>query len=441
MKQCTKCQNEFSSYEKQNRKYCSKACYQTDRGGLIKQCKYCNDNFRTIPYKVDQGHGRFCSTKCQYAAREKKVVLLCDFCGGIFERVPSKVKEGRNFCSQKCLAKSNLKRISNQCAVCNKSFEVTPSNQGKKYCSVECRNINKRKRLSIVCSYCNNTFEVTPSTLRKFCSQECANAAKMKRIKRNCEWCNEVFDALPCEIAKGGGRFCSLNCFGFYNTNKRYSIVQLKKEPKIINWSEGIAYLIGLITSDGTLRKFRQSIKIGSKDLEMIENVQSIVYEEITGRKNKIVYEEKKLIKTGKVFPAYSYSFTSRQFYQFCIDLGLMPNKSLILEELIIPDSYFAHFLRGVVDGDGCYYPRKQYHKTYLYITIASGSYPFLLWLKSKCQLCLKTKGGSISNKKTKYDLSFTATNSIKIIEGIYSKANYFLSRKKNIADPFLNKG
>jgi hypothetical protein len=86
-------------------------------------------------------------------------------------------------------------------------------------------------------------------------------------------------------------------------------------------------------------------------------------------------------------------------FYDFLLDTGLTPNKSLTLGRLNIPGKFFADFLRGCFDGDGCIYGviDKRWKNSYMYyITFSSASRGFTNWLAESIKQQLPQTGGCV---------------------------------------------
>lgn len=220
----------------------------------------------------------------------------------------------------------------------------------------------------------------------------------------------------------------------FYRQLK-YKYQSTKEAAKIIHWSRKLSYLLGIIASDGTLRKDRKLIKISSNDYDLLEEIRDFVYEAITGSLLKIKCNKKTM--NGKIFYNYTYAFTSELFYNFCLDIGIIPNKSLTLGELKIPDAYFSDFLRGVIDGDGGYNIIKRNYpvRTIFYINtrIISGSFIFLSWLN---QMVFKNLGfyGSIVLPKGNLNTSTLFwskdVENNEIFKYIYSNCDIYLHRK-----------
>jgi len=293
--------------------------------------------------------------------------------------------------------------------------------------------------IGVKCEICGKSF--SRKTGGRFCSRDCHNKSGRKEI--TCPWCKKEFTVRKSSKAI----FDSYSCKGFYYSSLKNGIVQIKSEKKNIQWSDNIAYLIGLIASDGTLRKYRKCIRIASKDMQQLENVQQIVCDEITGRKNKIIPEHKKV--GDKVFITNSYQFTSKVFYEFCENIGIMPNKSLILGNIDIPEKHFSHFLRGIIDGDGNYNILRREYKTYkvnhIHIRVISGSFLFVDWLNEECTRIFNIQKGTIVKEirkapnHNKYTLFWSNKRAVTtLLEKIYSGDSYFLERKKNTIDSAL---
>lgn len=70
-----------------------------------RRCKQCGEMFRPLPSKLKEGKGKFCSQRCGWIFRRRKITLNCKVCGKEFKRKPANVKCNRNkryFCSRKC---------------------------------------------------------------------------------------------------------------------------------------------------------------------------------------------------------------------------------------------------------------------------------------------------------------------------------------------------
>lgn len=70
---------------------------------MFVKCKICGKEFRTIPSRIKEGRGKYCSPKCYYKSIGETVYCKCKVCGKIFI-IPLSAKErGRGkYCSKKC---------------------------------------------------------------------------------------------------------------------------------------------------------------------------------------------------------------------------------------------------------------------------------------------------------------------------------------------------
>lgn len=104
--------------------------------------------------------------------------------------------------------------------------------------------------------------------------------------------------------------------------------------------TEDIAWILGLIWTDGNLCRYRTSIT--SKDVDMLLNVESLLLGNclVRQRKNPKYYDV--------ILNSRHASFTLRK-------LGLKESKSLTIEWPVgLDENLVGAFLRGVIDGDGC---------------------------------------------------------------------------------------
>ncbi len=122
-----------------------------------------------------------------------------------------------------------------------------------------------------------------------------------------------------------------------------------------------------------------------------------------------------------------------------------MPNKSLILKGLVIPDRFFRDFLRGLIDGDGgiLRWVHTTNFREQWVLRIASGSREFLEWLKDRIEDIFKTKGKIYqeSIRRTQFRLKYGKMAARKILENYYYKDVFGLKRKLDLAKTIRLKG
>ncbi len=191
-----------------------------------------------------------------------------------------------------------------------------------------------------------------------------------------------------------------------------------------IKWSADFAYAICLLVTDGSLSKDGRHISFTSKDKEMMENFQrSLKVMCHIGKKSSGSVNEKKyyVIQIGDVL-----------FYEFLLNIGLMPNKSRILENIKIPDKYFFHFLRGHFDGDGTFYsyfdPRWK-SSFMFYLTFISASEKHIIWLRKTISRLAKVDG-HFGKSNSVYRVRYAKAESLRLLQKMYDNASISLSRK-----------
>jgi LAGLIDADG DNA endonuclease family protein len=194
-----------------------------------------------------------------------------------------------------------------------------------------------------------------------------------------------------------------------------------------MKWSSDLAYVVGLITTDGSLSNDGRHINLTSKDKEQIETFASILH-----LNNKIG------LKVGGFKPNgvyYQIQFGNISFYNFLLSIGLTPNKTKTLGYLIIPDEYFVDFLRGHLDGDGytfSYWDKRWKNSFMLYTGFISASRLHLDWINEKINHLYQIEGRIKYAGKSVFHLVYAKKASIFLLDKIYySKAVPCLSRKR----------
>lgn len=206
------------------------------------------------------------------------------------------------------------------------------------------------------------------------------------------------------------------------------------RKKRTYSMSPCMAYLVGLITSDGSLSKDGRHLNLTSKDNEILLNACEII-----GRSFKI---KSKTSSTGGI--ANFIDFSDVALYDFFLSLGLMPNKSKILHRIAIPDEYFGDFLRGAFDGDGTTYAYydKRWRSSYMYYwSLYSGSKQYLKWIRDKLTDLYGVDGRSIRASTRTYKLTYAKKDTVKIYEAMYTSSlcNKKLTRKYEKLSSFLS--
>ena len=209
----------------------------------------------------------------------------------------------------------------------------------------------------------------------------------------------------------------------------------------IPQWNPKLAYIVGLITTDGSLSKDGRHIDFTSADLQLLKT-----FRKCLSLKNRITR------KYGGHNPkrkCHHLQFSNVELYNWLTSIGLMPNKTYRLGEIAVPREYFRDFLRGHLDGDGSVftyidrymvYKDKRYTYHRLYTVFNSASSNHLKWMQSTLEEILNIKGSLKSwvqkNRKTPvWKLKFSKKESLKLLSWLYYKPGLpCLNRKKKIA-------
>jgi hypothetical protein len=193
-----------------------------------------------------------------------------------------------------------------------------------------------------------------------------------------------------------------------------------------MKWNQDKAYAIGLIVSDGSLHKDRPLITFTSKDIDQIHNFQTCL-----GLDGHRIGSN--VSSTGN--KSFRIQFTDHTFYKYLIKIGVSPNKSKTISRVRVSYMYFNSFLRGVFDGDGsCFvYKDKRWPDAKSgYISFASGSKTFLLWVQDELFNILNIRGSITTDKVGRtYQLKFATKESKILAKYMYSRAKIYLNRKR----------
>lgn len=208
-------------------------------------------------------------------------------------------------------------------------------------------------------------------------------------------------------------------------------------------WSAKLAYVVGLIATDGNLGRRRPVITIVSKDADLLETVRGCLGLTTPMRKHP----------GGYGHHCSHLSWQDRTLYEWFCEIGLSPARSLTLGSLAVPDRYFADFFRGCIDGDGSvlvYTDRyhaltcERYVYERLYVSIVSASFAFIEWLRATVHR-LTNVNGSVGVRQRPgirplWKLRYAKAESIQILRWMYYAPNLpCLNRKRAKAEKFLS--
>lgn len=148
-------------------------------------------------------------------------------------------------------------------------------------------------------------------------------------------------------------------------------------------WSAEMAYVLGLIYTDGNLfiRKNTSGYELGvlsfaQKEKELVEKFLNLMECNATIR-----FRERRELDNTTAGELYYFSIGNNDISNDLIQLGITPNKSLNMSFPEIPNDYLRHFIRGFFDGDGSVYLES--NKS-IRVKLLSGSKDFISILNQK---------------------------------------------------------
>lgn len=222
---------------------------------------------------------------------------------------------------------------------------------------------------------------------------------------------------------------------------------KIMKIPKSYEWSTKLAYVIGLLVTDGNLSKDGRHIILRSSDVDLLKTFISCL-----NLKTKI----SKSFNYGYTRkPSYRVQFSDVQFYRWLNSIGLTAAKTYSIGKIEVPNLYFRDFLRGHLDGDGTImtyqdkynrYKGRVYINQRVYTKFISVSQSHIKWLYRKIKELSGVKGslnsyhnGRSANRVPMWVIKFAKKESIKLLKWIYYKRDLpALQRKMNLAKQLL---
>lgn len=200
-------------------------------------------------------------------------------------------------------------------------------------------------------------------------------------------------------------------------------------------WCPELAYVIGIIATDGNLSPSGRHINITSKDVDLIRTVRKLLrLDNKIGKKARGGSQEKKY---------FVLQFGDIAFYEFLESIGLSRAKSKTMGRISIPDEFFIDFLRGCIDGDGTIgaFKHPESVRPQIRLCLTSASPRFLDFMLGSIRRLCGVKGGYIYDmpNKSASILSFGKEDSVKILRLIYySPILPALKRKLRIAERLM---
>lgn len=191
------------------------------------------------------------------------------------------------------------------------------------------------------------------------------------------------------------------------------------------------AWILGFIATDGCVSGRSLSWALKRADRYILEQIASIICPSV------IVTNSFSSDKKMEPQPISRLSFYSKQLCDDLLQYGIHPNKTETVQFWHgVSDSLCPHYLRGIIDGDGCLYTSG----TRNHISLCSASKQFLLDVSQSIE---KHTGiqhpylGKRNNCKA-WEIKYWKNDNVKkITQWLYQDDSIGLIRKKEIADRF----
>lgn len=191
-------------------------------------------------------------------------------------------------------------------------------------------------------------------------------------------------------------------------------------------WSKEMAYILGLICADGNI--FGDVLTIVQKDANYLRKiadtmgfVRTAVRKSTTGIdliaiRNKVITDDLKR-------------------------LGVMENKSLVLDKIPVPEKFMSNFILGYFDGDGCFCNTVSHDRPAAQWELL-GTYNFLNWISAEIARLTSVPRKLVKrkNKGSKiFTLKYTCRDHIKdLCDWLYTNNPLYLKRKRSKYNDFL---
>lgn len=212
------------------------------------------------------------------------------------------------------------------------------------------------------------------------------------------------------------------------------------------NWTNGMAYVLGVIYTDGSLRpgfirdpQSRDTLRIGrltvsQKEPELLEKILKLM-----NCNAKLLLSKQREYEKTIAGQVYYFHINSDEIYNDLVHLGLSPKKSMTIQFPTMPGPILRHFIRGCWDGDGSVYLDSG--SGTVRASFVSGSYDFILgMLRELNAVGFSTR--KIYRTRKSFYFRFTGKECVSLYHFLYDgvSEDMYLSRKHCVFESGLKK-
>ncbi|MCK4315324.1 MAG: hypothetical protein KAX24_06085 [Anaerolineae bacterium] len=208
----------------------------------------------------------------------------------------------------------------------------------------------------------------------------------------------------------------------------------LVPEEVLQQWSPELAYVVGLVVTDGNLEKRRGNVvSFSSTDHQLIET-----YQQCLGVSAHVVTTTDR--RPGRL-PRHQVTVSDPAYRRFLEDVGLTPakTKERTLGALKVPDEFFRDFLRGAIDGSIFVRTDKRWpHSHRLVVSLTSVCRPFLVWVRDTIVRLVAVEN-TVRQTERAFTLTFTGTKARRLLSWLYYAPDLpCLQRKRAVWEAYM---
>ena len=202
-----------------------------------------------------------------------------------------------------------------------------------------------------------------------------------------------------------------------YSKTRRSRINRLAVDENYFEYidTEGKAYFLGIMYSDGSISQNQFYLKM--KDEDVLQSFKQELQTEAPIRRIE-TYQD-----------AYILTVCCKKLCDDLCKHGCIPNKTRIIQIPKLREDLYRHFIRGFFDGDGCLQLNdKIYHCRFDLVCAAKN---FLEQVRPIITKHAKTNG--YLGKEKKYDiwhLNYSGHQVIQIMDWLYEDSHFYMKRK-----------
>ena len=186
--------------------------------------------------------------------------------------------------------------------------------------------------------------------------------------------------------------------------------------------SPNSAYLLGILFTDGSVRNDGYCVSLYSIDRYLCE-----LLKKETKSKHSIQERSERINKDGsRSKKAYVISLSSKKLVISLNKLGLYANKTFDMNFPNLPNKLVPHFIRGLIDGDGCIHFNKG-----VVLSFVCASKSFMDSFRTIIKKEFGFEGSIYTNRNGVQTIRYHSNQALKILDCIYKDSeNARLERK-----------